>query len=107
MKVVRVVLCAVGAAACAQEGPPIFDVHLHYMGAADFGPPPLAMCTPQAEWPAWDPATPYDSVYMSLLKNPPCDDPIWSPETDEGLLRGTIEVMERLNVFGVLSGYDE
>jgi len=74
------------------------------MRAADNGPPPLAVCTPQADSPAWDPAAPYDSVWMRLLKNPPCSDPVWSPETDDGLRSGTIDVAERLNLFGVVSG---
>lgn len=43
----------------------------------------LAMCAPIPEFPAWDPATPYDPTFMAILKNPPCDAPVWSPETDE------------------------
>ena len=41
---------------------------------------------------------------MSRLKKPPCDDPVWSPMTDETLMTQTIDVMERRNIFGVLSG---
>jgi len=41
---------------------------------------------------------------MALLKNPPCADPIWSPTTDAELLSRTMAVMERQNVYGVLSG---
>lgn len=88
----------------AQERAPVLDVHLHALPADHQGPPPLAMCTPISEFPSWDPATPYSGIFMDLLKNPPCEDPVWSPETDEGLMRRTIEVMERRNVFGVLSG---
>lgn len=44
---------------------------------------------------------------MGMLKDPPCDDPVWSPETDAGVLRRTVEVMERHNVYGVLSGSPE
>jgi predicted TIM-barrel fold metal-dependent hydrolase len=44
---------------------------------------------------------------MELLKNPPCDDPVWSPETDDDLRFETISVMERRNVIGVLSGTPE
>lgn len=107
LRLTLAVFLAAAAPIAAQERAPIFDVHLHATSAASQGPPPLAMCTPQTEWPAWDPATPYDSVYRSLVKNPPCDDPLWSPETDEEVLAGTIEVMERLNVFGVLSSDDQ
>lgn len=95
-------LLATGAAH-AQDPLPVIDVHLHAMAADAEGPPPLAMCTPMA-FPSWDPATPYGAVFMNLLKNPPCDDPIWSPETDDEVRDRTIEVMERLNVYGVLSG---
>jgi predicted TIM-barrel fold metal-dependent hydrolase len=41
---------------------------------------------------------------MDMLKQPPCDDPVWSPMTDEELMAETIEVMNRRNIFGVLSG---
>jgi predicted TIM-barrel fold metal-dependent hydrolase len=89
----------------AQGRPPIIDVHLHASGAADQGPPPLAMCTPIADFPAWDPAkSSYGQVFMGIFKNPPCKDPVWSPKTDEALLSETIAVMKKLNVIGVLSG---
>jgi len=42
-----------------------------------------------------------------MLKRPPCDDPVWSPETDEGVTRETIEAVERFNIYGVLSGTSE
>lgn len=61
------------------------------------------MCTPM-RFPAWDPAEPYGATFLAMLKDPPCDDPIWSPETDEEVLQRTVEVMERLNAYGVLSG---
>ena len=88
----------------AQDGLPILDVHLHADAADAQGPPPLGMCVPIQEFPAWDPAVPYGSIFMGMMKDPPCDDPVWSPETDEGVVAGTLEVMERRNVFGVLSG---
>jgi len=57
--------------------------------------------------PYWDPAEPYGAVFMKMFKEPACDDPVWSPETEEELLQQNIEVMERLNIFGVLSGTPE
>jgi predicted TIM-barrel fold metal-dependent hydrolase len=39
-----------------------------------------------------------------MLKHPACGDPVWSPRTDGELMAQTIEVMNRRNVFGVLSG---
>lgn len=41
---------------------------------------------------------------MVLLKKPACPDPVWSPTTDGALMTETIAVMNRLNIFGVLSG---
>lgn len=62
------------------------------------------MCAPITPFPTWDPALAYSEVFMAMLKNPPCDDPVWSPMTDEDLMNETIDVMERLNIIGVLSG---
>ncbi len=89
-----------------QERLPIIDVHMHALPADDQGPPPVAICTPM-QMPVWDQASPYPQVWMATLKNPPCADPVWSPETDEDLRSETISVIERRNVFGVLSGTSE
>lgn len=90
--------------ASAQERLPIIDMHLHALSADHQGPPPVAICTPIDPFPTWDPAQPYGATFMAMLKQPPCDDPVWSPETDEELMVQTIEVMERRNIVGVLSG---
>ncbi|MDJ0759001.1 MAG: amidohydrolase family protein [Woeseiaceae bacterium] len=88
----------------AEDRLPIIDMHMHAFGARDMGPPPpLAMCTPMKS-PAWDPAQPYGTQWVAMAKEPPCDDPIWSPETDEEVVSRTIEIMERRNIYGVLSG---
>ena len=57
--------------------------------------------------PVWDPAVSYGDVFMAMLKDPPCDDPIWSPATDLELQTQTIAVVNRRNVFGILSGTPE
>lgn len=107
---------ALASASPAQEGeatfeavapPPILDVHLHAVAADSQGPPPLAMCTPMFPLPAWDPASPFGESFLAMLREPTCDDPIWSPETDADLLERTLAVMERLNIYGVLSGTSE
>lgn len=90
----------------ASDRLPIIDMHMHGYVAGMMGPPPLAVCTPFV-FPAWDPARPYGELFMDLSKRPRCDDPVWSPETDEALMNETIEVMERLNIIGVLSGTPE
>ncbi len=88
----------------AGQAPPVIDMHLHALGATDQGPPPLALCTPFQGFPAWDQREPYPQTFVGILKQPGCDDPIWSPESDLELRDQTIAMMERHNVYGVLSG---
>ena len=90
-----------------QENLPIIDMHLHAHAVDRQGPPPVAICTPIYPMPVWDPAQPYSKVFMDMLKKPPCEDPVWSPETDEELMNQTIEVLEELNIYGVIGGYKE
>ena len=98
-----VLLALLAGPASGQEHRPVIDMHLHALPADHQGPPPLAMCTPM-HFPAWDPAEPYGATFMAMHKQPPCDDPVWSPMTDEELLARTLEVMERRNIVGMLSG---
>jgi hypothetical protein len=88
----------------AQQREPIIDVHMHALPADAQGPPPLAMCTPFPEYPAWDPATRYGDLFIAKLKKPTCADPIWSPTTDDEVMNQTLAIAERRNVVGVLSG---
>lgn len=90
--------------AAAQQREPIIDVHMHALAADAQGPPPLAMCTPFPEFPAWDPATPYGDLFMAKFKKPACPDPIWSPTTDDEVMSQTLAIAERRNIVGVLSG---
>jgi hypothetical protein len=83
---------------------PVIDMHLHAMRADGQGPPPLGMCTPIAEFPAWDPRQPYGEVFLALFKKPPCSEPVWSPSTDNELRDATIAAARRCNITGVLSG---
>ena len=87
---------------------PVIDMHLHAQPADAQGPPPLAMCMPLGDpFPAWDPAMPYGEAFMAVFRNPPCDDPVWSPKTDDEVLERTVAVMKRANVYGVLAGTPE
>lgn len=89
----------------AQTPPlPIIDVHLHALSADDQGPPPIALCMPFGEWPTWDQREPYPMTFMTMLKNPTCKNPVWSPATDSALLAQTLEVVERRNIFALVSG---
>lgn len=40
--------------ACTPKRLPILDMHLHAMAADSQGPPPLGLCAPFEEFPAWD-----------------------------------------------------
>lgn len=97
------VLVGIWSTAIASDRLPVVDMHMHAFPADAEGPPPMAMCTPFI-LPAWDPATPYGELFMRMLKQPPCDDPVWSPETDEEVMSQTLEAMQRRNIIGVLSG---
>lgn len=90
--------------AAAQERLPVIDMHMH---AAQIDPAgPTAMCTPfDPPVPLWDQRRPFQEAWDAMTKTaPPCDDPVWSPETDEALIKETVAAMERFNVFGVLGG---
>ncbi len=82
-------------------------MHLHAYPADAQGPPPVGICAPPEQHLVWDPAQPFPSVLRSWVKEPPCEDPVWSPETDDEVMAQTIEVMERRNIVGVLSGTPE
>ena len=86
---------------------PVIDMHLHAMGASDQGPPPLGVCPGKMAGGAHDPAGPWGAGLMGRMKAPPCDNPIWSAETDEALRDQSLAELERLNVTGVLSGSRE
>jgi predicted TIM-barrel fold metal-dependent hydrolase len=75
----------------AEKRLPILDMHVHALAADEQGPPPVGICSPIDPLPTWDPAQPYGAVFMKMLKQPPCRDPVWSPRTDEELMNQTIE----------------
>jgi uncharacterized protein len=84
------------------QRPPIIDMHLHVRAARYAGDDPPAMCTPFAIMPRSDPRA---GIYEGMTFNTaPCERPIPAARTDEAVLRGTLEMMERFNIFGVLSG---
>jgi uncharacterized protein len=105
MKLMMMTAIAVPFASPAYAVPePVIDMHMHALAADEQGPPPMAMCTPFEEFPDWDQRQPYAEIFMDRFKRPRCKDPVWSPRTDEELMRQTMTAMERLNVYGVLSG---
>jgi uncharacterized protein len=102
-----VALLSAAPVAAAQVPPPIIDMHMHAMSLSEVGPMPQAMCTPFLEFPVWDPQHPYDELFLQRVQHPGCPDPVWAPATDEALLADTVAAMERLNIYGVLSGPPE
>ena len=88
-----------------QETPPVIDMHLHASTADEIGPPPLALCIPMLSYaPELQPGRAWEEVFLESFRNPTCPDPIWSPETDDALMRETIAALEARNAIGVLSG---
>jgi len=106
LRIILLSLCWSCSTAGAEGRLPIIDVHLHALSANSQGPAPIALCTP-ADIPVWDQRTPYPEVWLQVLKNPSCSDPVWSPQTDDELRSETIAVVERRNIFGILSGTPE
>lgn len=109
MRIISIVcLALIGPiAALADQKPPIIDMHLHALAVDHQGPPPVAMCVPLA-MPTWDPARPYPELWLEVIKTKPnCENPVMSPVTEEEMLTQTLEVMERLNIYGVVSGTRE
>lgn len=89
----------------AQKDLPIIDMHLHAYTADGNGPPPLGLCVPLLPHiPPLDPSKSWEEVFVAALKEPSCSDPIWSPTTDKVVREETIEILEKRNIIGVLSG---
>jgi predicted TIM-barrel fold metal-dependent hydrolase len=102
------VLAIVPLQAWAQERLPIIDMHLHARAADAYGPPPVAICVPLLPHiPPHDPKREWGEVWAALGKTPPCPYPLWSPSTDEALMKQTIAILERRNVIGVVDGTSE
>jgi hypothetical protein len=65
---------------------PIIDMHLHAQNAAKDGQP---LCLP---------------VTTYGISNTDCDSPLLAPHTDDELVRMTAEILNRRNIYGVISG---
>lgn len=92
--------------AAAQSRPPIIDMHLHARHAAYMGPNPPPMCAPFAMMPRWDPSKPGESGF-TFNTMPPCKQPIFPATSDKQVMDDTIAVMEKRNIFGMVSGEPE
>lgn len=102
-----VVVCLFSAAPLyAEPAAPIIDMHMHALPHDQQGPPSLAMCTPMT-MPVWDQQGPYAETFFGNLKNPGCEDPVWSPMSDDENLARNLAVIEKHNIYGVLAGSRE
>jgi predicted TIM-barrel fold metal-dependent hydrolase len=75
------------------------DVHLHALPAYWFGPPPQRVCTGDVTFPGFDPRH-----TAALSRFHACSAPLWSPTTDDAIMKQTLAIMKRYNVIGVASG---
>jgi predicted TIM-barrel fold metal-dependent hydrolase len=97
-----VVLLLVSAPLRAEKlPPPIIDMHLHAHTLSMYGTPPPAVCTNDQEivFPGLDPREPFTQERVKS-----CPSPLPAPRTDEELLRGMLDVLERHNIRAVTSG---
>lgn len=95
-------LVAVSSIASGQTSRlPIIDMHMHANPApAERG----WACSPSPGFaPPWDPIVPFDEFVATLRESPGCEDPIWSPSTDQEMTERNMAMLEKHNVIAVLS----
>ena len=98
------VALAAGVAVAAEVPLPVIDMHLHAEPIGSYGPPPVAICAPYVTWPQYDPSEPEGAYAMRFVKEPECEKPLWSPTTDDALMKDTLAALARRNVYAVASG---
>lgn len=83
---------------------PVIDMHLHALRADDMGPPPVTFCLPVTDLPSADPSKDFGPQFLQWMTGRDCKIKMVSPSTDTGLMKRTVEIMKKNNVFGVVSG---
>lgn len=84
---------------------PIIDMHLHAYHADANGLPPLPFCVPISTMiQHFDTKDTWMEVVMKASENPNCEGLLWSPETDEELIKQTVGQLQKHNITAVLSG---
>ena len=86
---------------------PIIDMHLHAFPSDFAGPMPTAHCVSPESMISWDQRESYIEAWSRRLSDPPCDDPVWAPQSDTDVMSETIAALNKLNIFGVVSGTAE
>lgn len=80
---------------------PILDMHMHARTAAHYGPTGLPLCAPVARMPRWDQRYPFGEEPNAP---PPCNNPLFSAQSDSGVRQETLRIMKQYRVIGVLGG---
>ena len=105
-KAVMTIVCALVATGVANAAPPpIIDMHLHAQPVASYGPPGQNFCTPMEEIAPFDPGqgVAWPDEWMRRSFEPVCENFVPPAASDEALMNDTLEIMERRNIYGVVS----
>jgi predicted TIM-barrel fold metal-dependent hydrolase len=86
----------------AEQRLPIIDMHLHVRKADYMGPNPPPMCTPFSVMPRWDNSKSIETGFE--FGAAPCGKPVPAATSDAQVMRDTLAVMARRNIFGMVSG---
>lgn len=97
--VVPALLIAMAAPAFADPAP-IIDMHLHAHPLRFYGDPPPRVCvsTEALTWPAGD----MTKVDIPALFG--CEHPVTAPASDAAVLKQTLDILRRHNIYAVVSG---
>jgi uncharacterized protein len=83
---------------------PIIDMHMHAVPVDANGPVPSGIGRGNPGFPDYDSDKPWMQVFMEWMGAPNGENPIWSPTTNEDLRTQNLEIINRRNIYGVLSG---
>ncbi len=97
-------LLAASLAAAEDRPLPIIDMHLHAFPVSPERPNPSA-CVPMTQMPVWDQRGPYPPQLMAHMAPPECPgDVAAAPNDGDELMRASLAVLERRNIYAVTSG---
>jgi hypothetical protein len=86
---------------------PIIDMHLHALHADELGQPPLFLCAPFSMWPVKDTQEDVQTYFARVQNKPDCPSPLRSGATDEDLMRRTLAILEKRNIYAVTNSISD
>jgi predicted TIM-barrel fold metal-dependent hydrolase len=86
---------------------PIIDMHLHALPASYAGPERTGHCVSSESMMVWDQREPYPVAWGRHLTQPACTDPVWASQSDAEVMSETVSAIDKLNIYGVVSGTPE